>query len=497
MKDGEGDALIPAGQSGPVHSRGTRRPPSRTWQAWLRRLSVILVVALSAALVAVLVQRRFGAASVSAPAPPRSAAVLVATGSPTPSSIAAPPAALPQATATFSPSPSETETASPRAITHRQPRRVDVDAATLAGIRSEGPPLPGEGPRVNVYAALLAEIKPEGPPLLGEVPRVNVYAATLAGKLSPAVAGLPVRVYVPNSGDGTIDVINPATFQVVDRYFVGAIPHHITPAWDLTRLYVETEGSSSMTVIDPRTGKPAGTIPVANAYNLYFTPDGRKAIVVVERFSRLEFRDPHTWRLLKSVYIPWSGVDHLDFSADGRYFLVSTEYSGIVVKVDTVAMKITGWINVGGLPIDVRLAPDGSVFYVANQGRNGVSIIDPVAMKEVGFVPTGRGAHGLEVSRDTKSLYVCNRLAGTISVISFRTRRVTAVWRVGISPDMMQLSPDGRQLWVSGRYDSAVYVVDTRTGMVLHTIAVGLWPHGLSYFPNAGRFSLGHNGNYR
>jgi YVTN family beta-propeller protein len=326
---------------------------------------------------------------------------------------------------------------------------------------------------------------------------INVYAATISGTLRPSVAHLPARVYVPNSEDGTIDVINPATFRVVKRFRVGLIPHHVTPSWDLKRLYVDNEGSSSLTVIDPRTGRPMRTIRVPFPYNLYFTPDGRKAIVAVERLDRLDFRDPQTWRLLKSVPIRWPGVDHLDFSADGRYLLASTEYGGVVVKVDTVTMKITGHVNVGGLPIDVRLAPDGSVFYVANQGRGGVSIIDPIAMKEVGFLPTGAGAHGLAESRDTKSLYVSNRLAGTISVISFRTRRVQATWPVGGNPDMPQVSPDGRQLWVSNRFDGTVGVVNTRTGRVLHTIPVGLSPHGLCYFPNAGRLSLGHNGVYR
>ena len=326
---------------------------------------------------------------------------------------------------------------------------------------------------------------------------VNVYAATMSGKLRPSVAHLPTRVYVPNSEDGTIDVINPATFRVVKRFRVDQIPHHVTPSWDLKRLYVDNEGSSSLTVVDPRTGRPIRTIRVPFPYNLYFTPDGRKAIVAVERLDRLDFRDPQTWRLLKSVPIRWPGVDHIDFSADGRYLLASTEYGGVVVKVDTVTMKITGHVNVGGLPIDVRLAPDGSVFYVANQGRGGVSIIDPIAMKEVGFLPTGAGAHGQAVSRDTKSLYVSNRLAGTISVISFRTRRVLATWPVGGNPDMPQVSPDGRQLWVSNRFDDTVGVVDTRTGRVLHTIPVGLSPHGLCYFPNAGRVSLGHNGVYR
>jgi YVTN family beta-propeller protein len=232
-------------------------------------------------------------------------------------------------------------------------------------------------------------------------------------------------------------------------------------------------------------------------YNLYFTPDGSKAIVVAEVLRRLDFRDPHSWQLIRSVNIPWPGVDHLDFSADGTYLLAGTEYSGVVVKVDTVNMEMTGAAIVGGLPIDVRVSPDGSVFYVANQGRHGVSVVDPVAMKEIQFLPTGQGAHGLQVSRDTRSLYVSNRLAGSISVIDFATRRVTATWNVGGSPDMLQLSPDGRQLWASGRFEGAVYVIDTVTGALLHKIRAGAGAHGLSYFPNTGRISTGHNGVYR
>ncbi len=325
----------------------------------------------------------------------------------------------------------------------------------------------------------------------------NVYAATLSGELAPSVQDIAARVYVPNSESGTVDVIDPATYLVVDHFTVGGIPHHIAPSWDLTRLYVDTEDDNALAVIDPRTGRAAGRIAVPDPYNVYFTPDGSKAVVVAEVLDRLDFRDPQTWELIRSVKIPWAGIDHLDFSADGSYLLASTEYGGVVVKVDIERLEIVGMVAVGGLPIDVRLASDGSVFYVSNQGRQGVSVIDPVAMREVAFVPTGRGAHGLQVSRDTQSLYVSNRLAGTISVIDFASRRVTATWTIGGSPDMLQLSPDGRQLWASGRFDGVVYVVDTATGSLLHTIAVGSSPHGLCYFPNTGRNSLGHNGVYR
>lgn len=365
--------------------------------------------------------------------------------------------------------------------------------AELAGLKA-----------VNVERQLTAGPPPPQPPIRdlekpgAPLPRaLNVYAGTLSGALSPAVAGFKERVYVPNSNANTLDVIDPTTFKVIDHYPVGAIPHHVAPAYDMRELYVDNEGSSSLTVIDPDTGKAKGTIPVTFPYNLYFTPDGKKAIVIVERLNRIDFRDPHTWELIKTVYIPWRGIDHMDFSADGSYLLASTEYTGVLVKIDVNTMEITGSLNVGGLPIDVRLSPDGSVFYVTNQGRNGVSVVDGAAMKELDFIPTARGAHGLQVSRDTKLLYVSNRDAGSISVIDFATRKLLVTWAVGGSPDMLQLSPDGSQLWFTNRYHASVTVIETETGRVLARIPAGAGAHGLTYFPNVGRYSTGHNGVYR
>jgi YVTN family beta-propeller protein len=325
----------------------------------------------------------------------------------------------------------------------------------------------------------------------------NVYSAVTTSRVERTVSDLPERVYVPNSDAGTLDVIDPRRLRVVDRFVVGAMPHHVTPSWDMKRLYVTNTVGNSLTVIDPRRAKPAKTVPVEDPYNLYFTPDGSKAIVVAERLQRLDVRDPHSWRLQRSIRVPWLGVDHLDFSADGRYAVASCEFSGVVAKVDLRRMRVAGVARVGGLPVDVKLSPDGRRFYVANQGRGGVSVIDPRRMKEVAFLPTGTGAHGLAVSRDARSLYVSNRLAGSISVIDLRRRRVRTTWQVGGSPDMLQLSPSGHRLWASSRFDAGVLVISTRTGRLVKRIPVGSGAHGLSYVPHPGRFSLGHNGVYR
>jgi len=327
--------------------------------------------------------------------------------------------------------------------------------------------------------------------------RGNVYANDAVGNFSPAVAHFPERVYVPNTRSGTISVIDPKRYTVIDTLRVGGVPHHITPNWDLKHLYIDNPGSGVLQRIDPRTGKLEGSITAPAPYNLYFTPDGKKAIVVAEYDEQLQFRNRKTWAPMATVRIPGRGVDHMDFSADGAYLLVSSEYTGDVTKVSTTKMAVTGHVNVGGRPIDVKVSPDGTVFYVANQGLGGVSIIDPKTMRQIGFLRTGTGAHGFAVSRNTKLLYTSNRIAGSISVIDFRTRTVVATWHVGGSPDMLQVSPNGKELWASNRFGDTVSVISTRTGRVTHTIVVGQGPHGLAYFPQPGRISIGHNGVYR
>jgi DNA-binding beta-propeller fold protein YncE len=324
----------------------------------------------------------------------------------------------------------------------------------------------------------------------------NVWAATM-GSIADTARDLAPRVYVPHENGGDIAVIDPVTRGIVDRYAVGRTPHHVTPAYDLTSLYVNVMGSNRLVQIDPRAGRPVRSIPVVAPYNLYFTLDGALAVVAAEPVNRLDFYDAGTWQIVARLPIPASGVDHLDFSADGSFLMVSGEFGGQLVKVDLQRLAVAGVVRVGGLPIDVKLAPAGDLFYVANQGRHGVSVVDPEAMVEIDFVPTGRGAHGMAISRDTRYLYVSNRLAGSIAVIDFETRSIAAVWSTGGSPDMLQVSPDGTELWASGRSHGVVYVVDTTSGELVDRIRTGAAPHGLTYFPQPGRFCLGHNGVYR
>ena len=329
----------------------------------------------------------------------------------------------------------------------------------------------------------------------------DLYAADRPGRLSPAVRGFRPLVYVPNSGSASVTVIDPTTFKVVRRFPVGRQPQHVTPSWDLRRLWVGNGQGNTLTPIDPRTGTPGAPVPVADPYNLYFTPDGRFAIVAAERLRRLDFRDPHTMKLRHVLPVPCQGVNHMDFTAGGRYAIVSCEFSGMLLKVDIARRRVVGTLPLqpGSMPQDVKLSPDGRVFYVADMAANGVWLVDGGKPKVVGFVHTGTGAHGLYASRDSRYLYVSNRGEGSVSLLSFAARKVARTWRLpgGGSPDMGGVSADGKVLWLSGRYHAEVYAIDTSNGRLLARIRVGAGPHGLCVYPQPGRYSLGHTGVFR
>jgi DNA-binding beta-propeller fold protein YncE len=336
------------------------------------------------------------------------------------------------------------------------------------------------------------------PPLLD--PR-DVYAADRANRLSALMRQFRPLVYVPNSQSNTVDEIDPRSGRVVRQFPVGALPQHVVPSYDLKTLWVNDDMGNDLTPIDARTGKPGKRVPVRDPYNLYFTPDGRYAVVMAERFKAIDFRDAHTMRLHHTLPVPsCAGVNHADFTADGRLMLASCEFGGRMVVVDVPRERVVRRIDLrsGAMPQDVKLSPDGRLFYVADMASNGVWEIGARSFHKRGFLRTGAGAHGLYVSRDSRYLYVTNRGEGSISLVSFATRRPLRKWRIpGSSPDMGNLSADGKVLWLSGRYSGEVYAIDTRNGKLLKRIKVGLGPHGLTVYPQPGRYSLGHTGVLR
>jgi YVTN family beta-propeller protein len=370
------------------------------------------------------------------------------------------------------------------------------------------PPTPGPAAQAVQVAQEVAAPTPTPPTesVLPGMPPVtdahNVYAAAGAGLLSPAAREARPLVYVPHTKSHDVWVIDPTTFAVVARYPLGRELQHVVPSWDMRTLYATDDVGDRLTPFDPTTGTPGTPIPVTDPYNLYFTPDGRSAVSVAEARRELVFYDPHTWAVQDTLRTPdCAGIDHADFTPDGRTAVFTCEFAGRVAVVDVAAHRLLRMVdmphrNTTMGPQDIKLAPDGSVFYIADSDQNGLWVLDGAATKVVREIPTGMGAHGLYLSRDATKIYVTNRHEGSVSVLDAYTGAPLAKWTIpgGGSPDMGNVTADGTQLWLSGRYDRSVYVLSTADGHLIRKIGVGRGPHGLCVWPQPGRYSLGHTG---
>src|SRR6267143_4010943 len=262
---------------------------------------------------------------------------------------------------------------------------------------------------------------------------VDIYAEDGANNLAPEAARAVPMVYVPNSRSGSVTVIDPRTYQVVRTFPTGKVPQHVVPSYDLSTLWVANNSSNSLTPIDPLTGKEGKSVQVDDPYNVYFTPDGKYAMVIAEARRRIDFRDPHDMKLVQSLRVACKGLDHVEFTADDRYAIATCEFSGQLVKIDLATRQVVGYLtldpdkwtnyiprqisrfwsrqkrsnatmaalmNVPSMPQDIRSSADGTKFYVADMKEDGVFVVDPQKLVRIGFIKTGVGAHGIYPSRN-------------------------------------------------------------------------------------------------
>jgi YVTN family beta-propeller protein len=383
---------------------------------------------------------------------------------------------------------------------------MDSSAMSASGIADFTPSTPAASSRPPVSSdaasspsAPWIDVLPGMPPV---VDPHNIYSEAGAGMLGPLAQQEKEYAYVPDSKAGDVWVIDQRTFQVVNKFPVGKEVQHVVLSHDMTSLYATDDVGNVIRRIDPITGQPGDTIPVADPYNMYFTPDGKYAISVAEELRSLVWYDPVTWQEVDRVQYPeCQGLDHGDFTPDGKIAVFSCEFAGRVAVVDMQTHQLIRMVDMPQRdthmgPQDLRTAPDGSRFYIADSDSNGVWVLDQDLQTVTRHIDTGKGAHGLYFSRDATRLFVSNRLEGSISVLDAYTGDPITKWQIpgGGSPDMGNVTADGSQLWLSGRYDNVVYVISTIDGNLITRIGVGNGPHGLALTPQPGRYSTGHTG---
>jgi len=219
-------------------------------------------------------------------------------------------------------------------------------------------------------------------------------------------------------------------------------------------------------------------MPVADPYQLGFSPNGRFLVVNGLARNQVDVYDAASMQLLKRFPIA-SMPSHLDYAPDSSRVFVSLQGTDSMVAIDLTKMAVLWKEKVGKTPAGV-LWHDGKVL-VADMGTDYVAVVDPADGHVINRIHTGKGAHNLFVSPDRKIIWVNNRVGGTTTSLDATTLTPIRTYTIPGGPDDIAFAPDGR-LWITRRFAEKVAVLDPKTGDY-QTIDVGRSPHGLFLNP--------------
>ena len=315
--------------------------------------------------------------------------------------------------------------------------------------------------------------------------------AWLGLSIGNAATSAPPPVFVLNSLEANVSVIDPVTWTETIRIPTGKEPHHLYLTPDEKSLIVANALGDTLTFVDPRTAQVQRTVQgIVDPYHLRFSPDMKWLITAANRLNHVDFyrwdgKEPTLVKRVATSRTP----SHMWIDSRSSTVYVSMQDSDELVAMDIATQAIKWRTKTGAMPADVYGSGDDRRLFVGLTGGDGVEVFDisgrePRSIKKI---TTGNGAHAFRAAGDGRHLYVSNRVANSISKIDMGTQEVVTTYPVPGGPDCMDVSADGRWIYVSSRWARKLSVVDTQAGKVVRQVAVGKSPHGVWTLQHAPR----------
>ncbi len=325
-------------------------------------------------------------------------------------------------------------------------------------------------------------------------------ATTIVPKVAMST-GLTTPVFVLNSLDANISMIDPKNWKEIKRIPTGKEPHHLYLTPDSKSLIVANALGDSLTFIEPKTGDIQRIVRgILDPYHLRFSPDMKWFVVAGNRLNHV---DVYSWnaaigdlKLIKRIPTAQT-PSHMTIDSKSTTVYVTMQDSDELVAIDLATQTVKWRMPTGASPADVYSTPDDKYLLVGLTGGDSVEVFEKksTGVQQVGYapkliktIPTGKGAHAFRSAGDGKHVFVSNRIANTISKMNMETLAIVATYPVGSNgPDCMEVSANGKQLLVTARWSRQLAVIDLTTGKVSNTIAVGSSPHGVWTLQHANR----------
>ena len=331
-------------------------------------------------------------------------------------------------------------------------------------------------------------------PVVTDFFRIFALFATCAGLavLMPLRLAHAAPVFVLNSLDGNVSVIDPATWSEKKRIATGKEPHHLYMTPDEKSVIVANALSDSLTFIDPRTAEIQRTLTgILDPYQLRFSPDMKWFVTAANRLNHVDIYrwDGQNLNLAKRI-ATGKTPSHLWIDSKSTTVWATMQDSNELVTIDLATQTLKSRVPTGPMPADVFGTPDDKTLLVGLTGGRGVEVFDVSSgtPRSVRVLPTGQGAHAFRALGDRKHVLVSNRVANTISQIDYSTLQVVAEFPGPSGPDCMEVSADGKTILVASRWARKLTVIDIPSRKVVRQVPVGKSPHGVWTLDHAGRW---------
>jgi len=290
-------------------------------------------------------------------------------------------------------------------------------------------------------------------------------------------------LFVLNSLDATVSVIDPVTWTETQRIPTGKEPHHLYMTPDEKSLIVANSAGDSLTFLNPKTAEVQRVVyGIIDPYQLRFSPDMKWFVTAG---NRLDHIDVYRWdgtNLKLAKRIPSGKTpSHIWINSTSTTAYVSMQDSNELVAVDLPTQTVKWRMPTGPMPADVFGLHGDKTLLLGLTGGDGVQVIDVAGAtpKLMGQLPTGKGAHAFRAAGDGKGVFISNRVANTISRIDLATLKVTDTYPVPGGPDCMDVSADGKTLYATSRWAKKLSVIDLVSHKVVRQVSVGRSPHGV------------------
>ncbi len=299
-------------------------------------------------------------------------------------------------------------------------------------------------------------------------------------------------LFVLNSLDATISVVDPVSWKETARLPTGKEPHHLYLTPDEKSLIVANATGNSLTLVDPRTAQIQRTVRgIQDPYQLRFSPDMKWFVTAANRLNHVDiYRWDGTDVTLAKRIGTGKTPSHLWIDSKSATVYASMQDSDELVAIDLATQTLKWRSKTGNLPADVFGTSDDKLLLVGMTGGDGVEVYD-VTGKEpqrVRIIKTGAGAHAFRSAGDGRHVYVSNRVANSISKIDLQTLAVVDSYNAPGGPDCMDVSADGKLIYVTSRWAKKLSVIDTATRALVRQVPVGRSPHGVWTLDHAKRF---------